>query len=552
MKIVIRDFRGIADFEAATDGILLAAGDNGAGKSSICKAVAAAASGDMMPFKQVGRGNAALLVRDGAKVASAIYYQNDDNGCRVIWPDCDRQTKGTSWKDASRIAVGLENPATMEKATDRAAWLIELIGAKPTRERLLAALKKAAIPDPTAIKAADRVDAAGYDAAHDIIKEAATKAKGGWEKITGERYGSAKGPTWRPQGWRAALEGLAIADLEAADKEAAAALTELTNQVAGGKVNTQALQELVDGLPVHLVDQANIKRRLAENEAKRDMARADREVLGTMPKMDVSGMECPCCGAMLKVVNDKLVETSQDEDPEITKRLIASITAADNDLAAAERLVLGATAELAKAESKISDAEAAKIKLRDDPGKNAELEGKILAQHNITADTGAALYMKRQVIEASEKSEAVAHLTAICELLRETGLRKEVLAEKLEDFNAQLIEICKATFWLPVQVNEKMGFTYGERPYGLLSDGEAYRVRATLQLITAKLDGSPLVIFDGADILGKSGRNGLFAALAAWPTPAIVGMTILHRDDMPDLAAAGLGVSCWIDGGVVA
>lgn len=551
MKILIRDFRGIADFEAATDGILLAAGDNGAGKSSICKAVAAAASGDMMPFKQVGRGNAALLVRDGAKLASAIYYQDDDNGCRVVWPDCDRQTKGTSWKDASRIAVGLESPATMEKVTDRAAWLIELIGAKPTRERLLAALKKADIPDPTAVKAADLVDAAGYDSAHDTIKDAATKAKGAWEKIAGERYGSAKAPTWRPHGWRAALEAMAVADLEAADKEAHDALTELTNQVAGGKVNTTALQEKVDGLPPLLIDQANVKTRLAANEKTLAEAKAARATLGEMPKIDVAGMECPCCGAMLKVVSDKLVETSQDEDPEITRRLVASITAADNDISAAEKLVLGATAELARVDVKILEAEEAKIKLRDDPGKNAELEAKIAAAHGVMADTSAGLHMKRQVIEASEKSEAVAHLTAICELLKETGLRKEVLAEKLEDFNAQLIEICKSTFWLPVQVTQEMGFTYGERPYGLLSDGEAFRVRTTLQLITAKLDGSPIVIVDGADILGKSGRNGLFAALAAWPTPSIVGMTILRKEDMPDLGAAGLGISCWVDGGVL-
>ena len=552
MKVVIRDFRGIADFEASTDGILLAAGDNGAGKSSICKAVAAAASGDMVPFKRVGRGNAALLVREGAKQASIVYYQNDENGCRVVWPDCDRQTKGTSWKDASRIAVGLESPATMEKAVDRAAWLIELIGAKPTRERLMAALKAADIPEATATKAADLVDSAGYDAAHETIKEAATRAKGAWEKITGERYGSAKAPTWRPQGWRAALEGMSIADLEQADTEAGAALTELTNQVAGGRVNTAALQEKVDGLSVHLIDKANISKRLAASEAALTDARAARAALGEKPTYDASGMECPCCGAMLKQVGNALVETSQDDDPEVTKRLLASITAADHDILEAEKQVATATGQLAKVEAHIEAAEKAQIQLRDDPGKNAELEGKITAQHGIVSDTQAALYMKRQVIEASEKSEAVAHLVAICELLKETGLRKEVLAEKLEAFNGHLLDMCKTLFWLPVQVTEAMDFTYGERPYGLLSDGEAFRVRTTIQLITAKLEQAPIVIIDGADILGKSGRNGLFAALAEWPTPSIVGMTILSRDEMPDLAAAGLGVSCWIDGGVLA
>ncbi len=62
MKINISNFRGLADLRANAAPLLLLAGSNGAGKSSACMAIAAAASGALLP-EGLTKKAAGLLVR---------------------------------------------------------------------------------------------------------------------------------------------------------------------------------------------------------------------------------------------------------------------------------------------------------------------------------------------------------------------------------------------------------------------------------------------------------------------------------------------------------
>ena len=92
--------------------------------------------------------------------------------------------------------------------------------------------------------------------------------------------------------------------------------------------------------------------------------------------------------------------------------------------------------------------------------------------------------------------------------------------------------------------------TYGGRPYGLLSESEGFRSRAVLAIACAKMDGSPVVILDGAEVLDRDGRNGLIGAIKASGKMALLGMMFMASADVPDLAKAGLGESYWIENGV--
>ncbi len=93
-----------------------------------------------------------------------------------------------------------------------------------------------------------------------------------------------------------------------------------------------------------------------------------------------------------------------------------------------------------------------------------------------------------------------------------------------------------------------MTITYRGRAT-LLSGGEIYRLRAALQVAFAKIDGSAMVILDGADILDNQGRQGLIRMLAAAKVPALIGMTYAGPKAVPDLSLAG-GATYWIDGGI--
>jgi len=79
-------------------------------------------------------------------------------------------------------------------------------------------------------------------------------------------------------------------------------------------------------------------------------------------------------------------------------------------------------------------------------------------------------------------------------------------------------------------------------------------VKAVLQVAIAQRDGSCMVIFDGADILDNSGREGLFTLLRVvigQPIrAALVAMTIPSASRVPNLREAGIGMSYWVNQGV--
>ena len=95
-----------------------------------------------------------------------------------------------------------------------------------------------------------------------------------------------------------------------------------------------------------------------------------------------------------------------------------------------------------------------------------------------------------------------------------------------------------------------MTITYGGRHYSLCSTSEQYRCRAVLAVAMAKLDGSDLVALDAADVLDAEQRSGLFELLEEAGLPALVCMTLARREQLPELAALGLGASYWIQDGV--
>jgi hypothetical protein len=60
-----------------------------------------------------------------------------------------------------------------------------------------------------------------------------------------------------------------------------------------------------------------------------------------------------------------------------------------------------------------------------------------------------------------------------------------------------------------------------------------------------------MVVLDAADVLDGPTREGLFDLLTEVGLPALVCLTLTRPEQVPDLAAAGLGMSYWLDSGVV-
>lgn len=528
MRISIHDFRGIADLDAAIDGILLVAGQNGAGKSSACAAIAACLTGDLLPFQGVTKAKAALLVRDGGASASAT-LTGPDGGASVIWPSCERAEKGRApW--ASPVAAGLVNPLAMD-AKARAGWLIDLIGAMPASEAVGEALGNAKVPVVEAAQLWTVIETRGWDAAHAEAKETGAKLKGQWERVTGARYGSAKAAAWRPDGWRSGLDALGIAELESAAATAHAAAERIRRESLIGEGERRRLEEAVIARQRALSERDHAK---GYSLAAANALRAAQDARGALGPIAAAALECPCCRAALVMIRGKLAAAPE------TPTDAATLAAADRTVAEAERDARAKQEHYQRLLREIEAGAEADEKLQAmgdvaDPAAVARIKA-------AADETGVHLRMKRQAVEATELHERITRQVEIVKLLAEDGLRQQVLTAALAGLAAELLEVTRAADWRPVTVDADMSVAYGGRPVSLCSAGEQYRARCALQLVAARRDGSALVILDGADILDREGRNGIMRALRG--LPAVIGMTMRREDVPPPLLASGRAV--WI------
>ena len=543
MRITVSNFRGLSDLRASANPILLLAGANGAGKSSACMAISSAACGSLLP-EGLTKKAAGLLVRDGADIA-AVELSTGTGTASVTWPAAERQTTGI-WPDISEVAAGLFDLAGAKPA-DRAETLIRLIGAMPTAHDLRAALVEQAIPADI-VEEAVKQTAKGWDAAHAFFKEGGAKIKGRWEQVTGTRYGKAKAEGWRPDGFKPSMEVLTAEDCADGIAWAESALREAQKEQGATQAQIDAWQAEADELGKRLtaVDEALMDR---DRQLDREMEAAKAlEALGPRPQPGAAPLACPCCSAAVRLKDGVLVAAGEEDYNEM---LEASQHWDQTNAAAIKAKEASTLAQryLDAAERGLKAAQDAKGHLKAAGGEASDNSATIETARAELAKAQTVAEMRRKVTDATALAAKIGHASIIVDLLDKTGLRQAKLAEALGEFNGRLVQVCRAASWAPVHVDADMAVSCGGRPVSLCSAGEQFRARITLQLAVAHFEKAELVVIDGADILDKAGRNGLFGAIKAAGIQAVIGMTLLKKGDMPDLTRAGMGESVWIEGG---
>jgi hypothetical protein len=547
MRIQVKNFRGIVDLDAEVAPLLLLAGSNAAGKTSACLAIAAVASGDLLPFAGLTKKSAGLLVRDGAADASATLIAAG-GAAHATWPAVERRADGRA-PDCSPVAVGIED-LTALKPIDRAARLITFINALPTEDDAAAALTDAGFDEASRVAIWTNICNKGWDSAHAHYKDENTKLKGSWEQIAGEKYGAVKAATWRPKGWPIAHEQKTLEQLAADGQDAEAAYEDMQRQAGADQAQIARLKADADKLPAAQKAAREAKDELETMQRDVIAATAAMAALGARPELDAPPMACPCCKADLRVIDGRLAEAGIQDVAAITAA-IAAYDAAETKLAKAASARDFAKTYSDAADRKVKEAQAALDELRQLPPSGEVPKEKIDAAAAALTECRNAYSMKKRIIEALQLHERIQRRAILVDLLDKDGLRQKVLARELGAFNGRLAQLSETAGWKVVRVEDDMSITFGGRLLSLCSAGEQFRARVIVQLAVARSEGAPLVVIDGADILDRDGRNGLFRTLHRLGQPAVVGMTILREADVPDLAKAGMGESIWIEAGRV-
>jgi hypothetical protein len=550
MQIEVRNFMGLRRASLTLETLLLIGARNFAGKSALCRAVAAALCGRVIPVEEVRKGEAGMLVTSGETEGSVV-LRNDKGEARVTWPAAERGTTGKP-PESSAFAAGLASILDMEPK-ERARAIAPYLQSDPTRVDLNALLADAGVPAEVVERIWKKVQSDGWDATHKVAKEHGARLKGEWQQIAKTDFGDTKAETWRPEGWTDDLERADIEDLGVAASDAHRAHD-------AARLNAAVDADRLAHLEAEVSFLAGLQKQVDEESAEVEAAEAKiaelREQRALMPPVDGDvGMPCPHCGkgVRLNQVKPGVWQIAKAEEGQLTgpeKKARGDAIAVNEGQAANYRATRDAararlrTAEVDLTRARIAEQELAN--LREGGGGN---DPATIEAARVAAETAQKRFTAVKLArEAQAKLAEIRRYQAIVAALAPEGLRKTCLARGIQGFNERLAALCSSAPWKPVTLDEALAIRMGGRPLALLSASEKMRVRYTLAVAQAQLDRSAVLIFDGADMLDAAGRQGLLNILRLKKMPrAIIAMTFSQPSDAPDLAKWDMGGTVWID-----
>lgn len=537
MRIEIRNYRGIERATIDCEPIALVCGRNGAGKTSIAEAVAAALTGRANIVPGVTKAGADVLMRDGAKRGSCE-IEHGGWSWAVYWPGCT--VRQTSAATLSPYAVGIASLADLPPK-DVAAELVRILGADPTEDETLAALAGAGVPAAMARAVWGFIASEGWDAAHARATSRATEAKGAWGAVTGERWGPTKAAGWRHP-------STVDADAETMATDMAEKAAELERVIAARAVGAAQIERWREIEAAGVEAQASLpdaERRAAE--AKRAHQAAHDELMA-LPAPAADPVPCPHCAGPLRVDRGGIVAAEHVSVEENAKRERYKARAREQ----CERLMGEAnTADMLvqKLVARVAAGRDAAHQIAEARTDGASEDDVAAARAALSAARAAAGAHEANAKAAAEHARVTGFLAA-AEVLAPAGIRQTVARRAMGELVVSMGGLAALAGWQPVTVGEDGVTRYGGRAYGLLSRSEQFRARVLLQLAIAQRQAAPLVVIDAADILDREGRNGLFRILRqlAGELRALVTMTVNGPGDAPNLGAAGIGRTYWIEG----
>ncbi|WP_427193289.1 AAA family ATPase [Pseudomonas aeruginosa] len=569
-KLEITNFQGLR--HAALDvsaPVLLVAGHNGAGKSSLLDGVAMAFNGQ--PRRVSLKKEIDKLITEGAKKGEARVEWLDESGevqaCGVALPS----GKGSPLADSPFLAFVLDASrfAALD-AKDRRRVLFDLTGASASPAEVGKRLEAKGL-DLALFEKVKPLLRSGFPAAVEQAKAYASEARGAWKMITGENYGSEKAVDWAPELLATVVteeqvaeagKNLQLLEDDLAEAQQALGASKQARQAADGRAQRIAkLRELVDLEPRR-------RNKLTTDEQNQDewsekVMAAELASSGSVPHQPLT---CPHCQGAVDLQAGQLVAhqpPAKVADPEAAKRLeeyrgyLASAQRAvansqrdlDECLAAAEQIkALEAESVEAPSAEAIANGEQAINELRQ--ARDASRAKLVALQEALEAAT----QREASIAKAQAAHQDVVAWTGMVDALSPTGIPAEILADAIGPVNDTLKRLAGTAGWAAVQISADIDVTFGGRLYGLLSESERWRCDATIALAIATISGLRLALLDRFDVLDVPARTQqamkLFQSLAAGgeiDTLIVAGTLKEPMAKTPDWLQA-----VWIDAGQLA
>ncbi|MGC3090543.1 AAA family ATPase [Pseudomonas aeruginosa] len=531
-KLEITNFQGLR--HAALDvsaPVLLVAGHNGAGKSSLLDAISHAFTGK--PGRVAQKQHIGQLITEGAKKGEARVEWLDESGevqaCGVALPS----GKGSPLADSPFLPFVLDASRFAALDTkDRRRVLFDLTGASPAEVGKRVEAKGLDLALFEKVKPLLR---SGFPAAVEQAKSYASEARGAWKAITGENYGSDKANGWEPEAPPVIVSEEELESARAELRATAQDLDEAQQTLGSSKrahADAQARASRITALRETAALADRRRNKLATDEANQDewsekVMAAEAAASGEPAHQPLT---CPHCQGAVDLQAGQLVPhqpPAKVADPEAAKRLEEYRAY----LASAQRAVANSQRDLKESEDAAAQAAALEAETAQAPSAEAIANGEQAINElrqardrqqakvqSLQEAFNAAAQRQDVIKQAAGFHAEVCAWSALADALSPTGIPAEILADAIGPVNELLQRLSGTAGWSPVQISADIDVTFGGRLYGLLSESERWRCDATLALAIATISGLRLALLDRFDVLDIPARTQqamkLFQSLA--------------------------------------
>ena len=512
--------------------VTLFCGPNGASKSSIQESVRMAFTGKTLRVNL--KKEYPLLVSDGAKTGKAVVV-TDIGTASFELPSGTHTLEGDlklGLPDALEYVLNAQAFASIPLEARR-TFLFALTNCNVTTKEVKRRLLEKDCDEAKADLVLPMLKS-GFPAACDLAKSKGTEAKGAWQQVTGEKFGSKKGADWeavKPEvdadAMAAAMAALAEAEAKvSAQQEALGAINQQLKTQREQQQQSDEAQAKVATLPRLLVKLATDEASLADCE----------KIAAELTAKAGTGKKIGLLHDLARFLNS--VNFGDEGDPgalELIERYEAEHGPIDGagdpeaaaDLPARQRSLTMLQNAVANDKRDIASAEAARAllatfakldRVNDEAVEQmrAELQATI-ATKNIAANAAhvfevhveQAASADGQTEKAAQHFAEVSQWAAIADSLAPDGIPAEMLAQALKPINTAMKDSSSNTGWRQPTINTDMSITADTRPYNLLSKSEKWRVDAMIAVAIAQLSEVQILMLDEVDILEPAARGEL-------------------------------------------
>lgn len=502
---------------ALTAPILLLAGENEQGKTSLADAITHALTGIARRVPQ--KKDYKQLVHDGQKNAVVVVEVEGDGGepaAFTVTLPADKRTVDGPIDEQPLLPILLDATRFITmKPEERRHLLFSITGTRVTGKVILGKLKEKEGVNAAKADQLAAVLMAGFAAAHDEAKTKASEARGAWKALTGEVYGSKKAETWKAP--KPEYDASKIPSLQASITQERTKAAEIQHQLGAidEKRRVATSQQNRRRALVDLIDLT--ERRKAKLDA--DQALVDEWTAKVAETTRLAGdgppaptMTCPDCGAMVELHAGSLHkhEPGKAGDPAAIallpgqRQTLERVTRVRDTAKAEHEASLAAKVQLKELDEQAGEA----VDEEEATTLRASLQAHQSSERALQATLDALLKDKAAADAAdTNTAKALAHHTDVIEWeavqghLAPSGIQTELLTAAMTPFNDRLAETAQRTGWPLVSIDPDMNILIGGRVYSLCSASAKWRAQAALVEAISHISKVKTFMLDEVEIL---------------------------------------------------